>query len=114
MRSVCKRLATNILAANAKNKGSYKEREVNGELSRFYEYNELSLSLTKIDNKWKIDGLSFEVFGNEFFLTVDGSVSMVVGDEGNEQVFTVKDEKLIKSLSVFLEWRNNALEELDV
>ena len=109
MRSICERLATNI-----KNKGSYKEREVNGELLRFYEYSELSLSLTKLDNKWKIDCLSFEVFGNEFFLTIDGSVSMVFGDEGNEQVFTGEYKKLIKSLNVFLEWRNDALEELDV
>lgn len=95
--------------------GDMNEREINGTLYKVCEISELSLVLVKYPKGWAPEGITFELFGIEFFLTSDGSISIIDEDEtDNENVYSLSDQSLLNAVSSFLKWRLKVLEKLMV
>ena len=54
---------------------------------RLYLLSELTLVVKQTnDNTWEPDGITFELFGNEFFLMPDGSISVTDEEMGQDSM----------------------------
>lgn len=78
-----------------------------GELTLLLDYNIR-------DDLWIPEGISFDLFGKEFFLTPDGTIS-VFEDFGNgEDVYALIDTELLATIKSFLTWRLGCILKLKV
>lgn len=98
-----------------RDKGEVDDRKINGSLYKVCEISEMTLILSKHERGWAPEGITFELFGAEFFLTTDGSISIIENEnEDNEEIYSLDDQALVSVVSSFLKWRVTILEKLDV
>ena len=81
---------------------------------RLYSLSELTLVSKQVNNTWESHGITFELFGNEFFLTPDGSISVTDEEMGQDSVYALTDGNLNKAVFDFLQWRVSVLEKLHI
>ena len=81
---------------------------------RLYLLSELTLVSKQMNNTWEPDGITFELFGNEFFLMPDGSISVTDEEMGQDSVYALTDGNLDKAVFDFLQWRVSVLEKLHI
>ena len=81
---------------------------------RLYSLSELTLVSKQVNNTWESHGITFELFGNEFFLTPDGSISVADEEMGQDSVYALTDGNLNKAVFDFLQWRVSVLEKLHI
>ena len=82
---------------------------------RLYLLSELTLVVKQTnDNTWEPSGIIFELFGNEFFLMPDGSISVTDEEMSQDSVYALTDGNLDKAVFDFLQWRVSVLEKLHI
>lgn len=81
---------------------------------RLYSLSELTLVSKQTNNTWEPDGITFELFGTEFFLMPDGSISVADEEMGQDSVYALTDGNLNKAVFDFLQWRVSVLEKLHI
>lgn len=100
------------LALAIRDNGDVDDREINGSVFKVCEISELTLVLSRHKAGWEPEGITFELFGSEFFLTPDGSISIVDEDDDNEAIYSLSDKSLLVAVSSFLSWRLKILEKM--
>lgn len=93
--------------------GVSETKNINGVSYRAYKVSELTLILAKFKEKWTPEGISFELFGYEFFITPDGSIS-ITDNEDDSDIFSLNDEELLAVVTSFLKWRLSVVDKLHV
>lgn len=69
----------------------------------------ITLHRRTADSKFQFLGLSFQAFGQQFYVTDDLEVSFMLLDDNEEvKTYLVTDESLVADLESFLEWRTSA------
>lgn len=103
------------LALAIKNNGEVCDRKIDDAIFRVCEASELVLVLTEYRSGWIPEGIIFNLFGEEFYLTPDGAISITEKDDaGNDAVYSLTDEILLGVVSSFLSWRLKIIEKLKV
>lgn len=103
------------LAIAIRDKGSVVDRKIDGEFFKVCEINEMKLVLTQYRKGWIPEGIIFQLFGEDFYLTPNGSISVTSdAEEENENVFSLSDDELLSVISSFLRWRLKVLTALKV
>lgn len=103
------------LAVAIRNNGDISDQLIDGEPYRICQVSELSLILSRYKTGWLPEGITFELFGSEFFITPDGNVSLVEdSDKDNENIYTLSEKTILSAVSSFLKWRLTVLEKTKV
>lgn len=93
--------------------GTLNHRELNGQVYKVYEVSELTLVMSQRQKGWVPEGITFELFGAEFFLTQDGAISIIEdSDNENDTIYSLSDQTLLSVVSNFLVWRLKILEKM--
>jgi len=104
----------NNLASVLQNIGEKTEKNFGVSQFVMHEISELTLILSKVREEWIPDGISFELFGSDFFLMPDGTVTITEKvPNQDDKVYTI-NESLIPVISSFLLWRIKVLEKMSV
>lgn len=96
--------------------GEFETREIGGTVYRVYEISELSLVLSKFKNAWKPEGVSLKLFDVDFFISPDGSITIVSEDDDDRdaEVYSLTDAELLSVVGSFVNWRLSVMNKLDI
>lgn len=96
--------------------GEFDTREIDGTIYRVYEISELSLILSKFKNAWKPEGVSLALFGMDFFIAPDGSITITDENEEskNSEIYSLSDAELLSVIGSFINWRLSVMNKLDI
>jgi len=96
--------------------GEFDTRDIGGTTYRVYEISELSLILSKFKNAWKPEGVSLSLFGLDFFIAPDGSITISSDEDENKnsEVYALSDAELISVVGSFVNWRLSVMNKLDI
>jgi hypothetical protein len=115
IRSMMKTKIFEHLVSALQDLGDIIENTTSDGVFRLYSLSELTLVVKQTnDNTWEPDGITFELFGNEFFLMPDGSISVTDEEMGQDSVYALTDGNLNKAMFDFLQWRVSVLEKLHI
>jgi hypothetical protein len=115
IRSMMKTKIFEHLVSVLQTSGDIIESTTSDGVFRLYLLSELTLVVKQTnDNTWEPDGITFELFGNEFFLMPDGSISVADEEMGQDSVYALTDGNLDKAVFDFLQWRVSVLENLHI
>lgn len=82
---------------------------------RNYTISELSLVISRVQDSWIPEGITFELFGTQFFLTPDGNITAADNEAGQTPDFyALTDQALLAIVASFLTWRLKVLKQLNV
>lgn len=103
------------LVTTIRDNGTVSDFQRDGIAYRSYEVSELTLVISRAKNSWIPEGISFQLFGEDFFVTPDGNITLSdTDDEEVPEFYTLQDSTLIAIVSSFLKWRLNVLKKAQV
>lgn len=94
--------------------GIVESRVIDDVQYKAYKVSELTLILSQFKEKWTPEGISFELFGNDFFISPDGSIAISDSDDQDAEVFSLNDNELMAVVTSFLKWRLSVISRLKV
>jgi hypothetical protein len=94
-------------------KGESEDKTVRGRQFRVVTISEFTVIFERLEKGWRTDGITFELFSAEFFITPDGSIS-ITNDEERDELYSVSDRTLVSVVGSFLNWRLGVLEKISI
>lgn len=92
--------------------GMPESRVIDNTEYKAYKINELTLILSKHGNKWAPEGISFELFAKDFFISPDGSITVSDRSGQDLELFALKDFEIVAVVASFLKWRLSVITKL--
>lgn len=94
--------------------GSNETRLIDGIKYKAYRISEITLILVQFKDKWTPEGISFELFGDSFFIEPNGTISITNEINTYDEVYELQDYELMAVVASFLKWRLSVITQLKV
>lgn len=100
------------LSSRLRESGEVQSVTIGGEFFRIYQLSEISLQVETISGRERPDGISFNVFNEDMFLSPDGQISVTDENQVGGSVYVLRDADTLQALYAFLRWRLSVLNRL--
>lgn len=88
-----------------KENGEKLSRTVEGETLRVLSLGDVQATISRGNDSWELEALTFTVLDQDFFVEKDGTVCLTVFEEDEPLAYPIEDADFLRGLERFLEWR---------